>query len=500
MSAVWGTDSSRQNHVQVRASTTRQRGTADALVRRMRLRLALALSAFAVAPVYAQPNVAPPATSAVTDEMAAFEQDVNALFVGGGLTAEQAAVRAAKVSPTAKRKVAEVEVAIAQAQAAELARIPQIGAKLSYTRLSPVSIEFGAGIPAIELPVNNYGSQAQIVVPLSDYVLRFPKLLEAAKAATEVARTSKISAEVNAGQEARLAYYEWIRAKLQVLIARRQLGQVQSVLKQVRALAEAQRLNKADLMRVESNEAQAEQVVFQLQNLEALREEQLRITIGADAGEQLSPGEDVRAELAAPTAGNLDEMVKAAVASRLEVKILDAGIDAKTKQRDSEKASKLPRLSAFAQGDYANPNQRIFPQTNEWNVTWQAGVQLTWTLNDTLLADTTLNRLAAETNELRADRENLLRGARIEVLASQQAVLLAQQSLATSAKGLAAAEEGYRVRRELLNADRATAVELVDAETDLTRARIAALNARVDLRVAITQLAHALGQDIGPKR
>jgi outer membrane protein len=65
----------------------------------------------------------------------------------------------------------------------------------------------------------------------------------------------------------------------------------------------------------------------------------------------------------------------------------------------------------------------------------------------------------------------------------------------TSMKGLSASEEGYRVRRELLNADRATAVELVDAETDLTRARIAAINARVDLRVAIAQLRHALGQD-----
>ena len=74
---------------------------------------------------------------------------------------------------------------------------------------------------------------------------------------------------------------------------------------------------------------------------------------------------------------------------------------------------------------------------------------------------------------------------------------LAQISLATTQKGLAASEEGYRVRRELLNADRATAVELVDAETDLTRARIAALNARVDLRVALAQLAHALGQDVG---
>ena len=75
-----------------------------------------------------------------------------------------------------------------------------------------------------------------------------------------------------------------------------------------------------------------------------------------------------------------------------------------------------------------------------------------------------------------------MRGTRIELLAAQQAVQLAQHSLATSQKGLAAAEESYRVRRELLDAERATAVELVDAETELTRARIAALNARVDLR------------------
>lgn len=470
---------------------------AGALVAGMRLRLALALSVFAATPVFAQPTTGgAPAASATADDMAAFEADLDALFAQGGLTAEQAAARAAKVSPTAKRRVAEVEVAIAQAQAAELARVPRVGATATYTRLSPVDINFGMGIPPIELPVNSYATQAQVIVPLSDYVLRFPKLVDAAKAATDVAKTSKASAEVNAGQEARLAYYEWIRARLQVLIARRQLAQVQTVLRQVRALADAQRVNKADLMRVESNEAQAEQVVAQLQNLEALREEQLRIVIGASAEEQLTAGEDVRLDITAAAAGNLEQQVSQATARRLEFKILDKGIAAKEKQRDSEKASRYPRLSAFATADYANPNQRVFPQTNEWNLTWQAGLQLSWTLNDTLVADTTLDRLRAETDQLRADRENLLRGTRIEILAAQQAVLLAQQSLATSQKQLAASQESYRVRRELLNADRATAVELVDAETDLTRARIAALNARVDLRVAIAQLAHALGEDI----
>ena len=164
-------------------------------------------------------------------------------------------------------------------------------------------------------------------------------------------------------------------------------------------------------------------------------------------------------------------------------------------QRKSEQASQYPRFSAFATADYANPNQRVFPQSEKFTFTWAAGLQLTWTLNDMLTEQTTDRRLVAETNELRADRESLERGARIEVLAAQQAVALAQHALVTSQKGLVAAQESYRVRQALLAAERATAVELVDSETDLTRARIASLNARVDLRVALAQLVHALGND-----
>jgi outer membrane protein TolC len=467
----------------------------------MRLRLVLALTAFSVAPAIAQPTPAAPAPGAATDDMAAFEKDVDALFAQGGLTADQAAARAAKASPSARRKVAELEAAIAQTKAAELARVPRISASAGYTRLSKVSIDFGiAGFPALELPVNSYATQGQLVVPLSDYLLRFPKVVDAANAATEVAKTSKRSAEVNAGQEARLAYYEWIRAQLQVLVAQRQLAQVQAVLGQVRALAEVQRLSKADLMRVESQEAEAEQVLAQLENLDALREEQLRILIGAGSNEKLTAGEDVRVQITnASAGGDLEQAVATARKTRLEFRAIDEGISAKEKQRSAEKADRYPKLSAFAIADYANPNPRIFPQEDKWDFTWQAGVQLTWTINDTLDAAATEDRLRAETDELRADRENLERGTRIEILAAQQAVLLAQQNLTTTQKGLAAAEEGYRVRRELLNAERATAVELVDAETDLTRARIAALNARVDLRVALTQLAHALGQDTGAK-
>ncbi|MBA3456239.1 MAG: TolC family protein [Deltaproteobacteria bacterium] len=469
----------------------------------MTLRLTLALTLLAVVPavrpVLAQPRTEQP--PAVGDEMAEFEKELDALFSSGGLTADEAAQRASRVSPSVRRSAAQIEVAIAQAQAAELSRVPQVGGSLSYTRLSPIDTPvFGdpASGMAFEFPVilNQYAASARASINLSDYVLRYPKLISAARLAEEVARTSNRSAMVNAGQEARVAYYEWVRARLQNLIAKRQLEQVRTTLRQVRALAEAQRLSRADLMRVESNEAVAEQASIQLRNLAELREEQVRLLIDAPPEQPLTIGEDIRVDITAAVAGKLDDLLGTAKKQRLDFKVLDTGIEAKERQRAAERANLYPKLSAFGQVDYANPNQRIFPAEEKFNLTWAVGAQISWTLNETLFARTTDRRLRGETNELRADRENLERGTRIELLAAQQSVSIAIAALATSAKGLAAAQEGYRVRRELLNAQRATAVELVDAETDLTRARIAALNARVDLRVAMVQLAHALGNDV----
>jgi len=478
----------------------------------MKVRFSFVLLAAAVsAPTFAQPATAKrpaptgptpalgPKAAEAADDPNAFERDLDALFSANGLTADQAAARAAAVSPTVQRRIAEVEAQIAGAEATELQQVPQIGGKLQYTRNSRVpafTIPFGG--MDISIPsslVNNYVAEANVNINLSDYIYRYPKLVKAAKLGLEVAKTSKASAMVDAGQDARLAYYEWLRAKLNVLVAQRQLVQIQATVGQIRSQFEVQRVSKADLLRVESQEAEAEQTLDQLKNLSALREEQLRLLIGATNNEPLALGEDVRKEIAAPAAGTLDDELHKALAQRLDVRVLVQGIAAKEHQAEAENSAYLPRLTAFGVADYARPNQRIFPVVDEFRGTWSAGLQLSWTLNDTLIASTTQHRLKAETDELRADKENLTRGARIELLNAQQAVQLAVHALETTSKGLQAAEEGYRVRKELLNAERATAVELVDAETDLTRARINALNARVDLRVAKVQLVHALGDD-----
>lgn len=462
----------------------------------MTVRLSLALLVLAAAPAFAQPVSGP------RPEDMSFQKELDALFVGGGLTAEGAASRAAKVSPTVARKAAELDAAIAQLETVEVSEVPQIGGRASYTRLSfvaPFVIPFmgqNFTIPSLQ---NQYILQATAAIPLSDYLVRFPHLVETAKLGAQAARVNQWSAEVGAAQDARLAFYEWLRVKLSVLIAHRQLVQVQATLTQEQALADVQRVSRADLLRVQSQEADAERTLDQLQQLSVLREEQLRLLIGAPDNEPLTIGEDIRKDVNVPGVANLDEMQKQAVSKRLEIKGVDLGIKAKESQQKAELSNQYPHLAAFGSIDYDAPNQRVFPQVDQFRFTWAAGIQVTWTINDLLISRENAKRVHAETNELRADRENLVRGTRIELLAAQQAVQVALHSLSSTDKGLQAAEESYRVRRELQDAGRATALELVDAQTDLTRAQIAALNARIDLRLAMTQLTHALGNDIGSK-
>ena len=89
-------------------------------------------------------------------------------------------------------------------------------------------------------------------------------------------------------------------------------------------------------------------------------------------------------------------------------------------------------------------------------------------------------------------------GLRAEVLQAHQGIQEARLAFQTTARGLKAAEEGYRVRRELLRYGRATSVEVIDAQTNLLRAQLDRINAHVDLLIARVKLDHAVGRDVKP--
>lgn len=425
-----------------------------------------------------------------------FDDEVGALLARpGGLTADAAAKRAVRASATVMRRQAETDEARSGLSSVKYALVPITTLSAGYTRLSAVDAPELS--PGFSFPVflNSYHLGAEVAIPLTDLILRFPPMKKSTEHGIAAARSAEKSAGLAAAVDARVAYYEWVRAELQVVVAARLLDQVKANLEQIRVLAEVSRVSRADVLRLEAQEAQVELALVQVRELAALRAEHVRIAIGAPADDPLAIGEDVRDVGPDANVGSAVELTKTALGRRDEFVALREARAALEQHRKADKVDRLPKLGVFAQGIYDNPNQRIFPAEDKFDVTWAAGARVTWSLNDYLNSKPHDAKWDAELRALDADRLNLELGVRAQVTAARQAVVLADRAYAATKRGLAAAEESHRVRQELLAAERATAIELVDADNELTRARIAAIDALIDRRIARARLANVIGED-----
>ncbi len=415
------------------------------------------------------------------------------IIATGGLTADAAAARALKVDPQVARRDAVIAERVANVTTTELGRVPQLTAALSYTRLSEVDMP--ELTPGLTLPqvLDNYSIKLELSVPLSDYLLRFPALVEASELRLKAAKIDRRTAELDAANRARRAYWQWVRAELRVVVSEQSLTQVSATTEQMRARVEAQRASRADLLRIQAQEADARRGLFAAREQARFTQRQLRQLIGAGPDEVLTIGEDVMAVPVLPALGSIETQVGVALKQRSEVASLDLAIAAIDRNVDATRAGLFPRLDAFGQANYDNPNSRILLGGDEFNGSWAVGLRLSWKLNDALSVDPAIDAARAQIAQLRADRDTLARGLEIAIADATRAVKVAVETRATTVEAKAAAEESYRIRKELLAADRATAVELVDAESELTRTRIQEIDALIDLRIALSDLDYALG-------
>jgi outer membrane protein TolC len=242
--------------------------------------------------------------------------------------------------------------------------------------------------------------------------------------------------------------------------------------------------------------AQAELAVLRTRNLTTVLGEQLRTALHDPSGRKYTLGEDLLQPLAPLQLVDSDDaLADEAVGQRPELRALSEGVSSLRDQAKLARAGYFPRLDAFGDVIYANPNPRIFPQVDQFTATWDVGLALSWSPNDAGATVPAARSSDARAAQLVAQRQQALDGLRVEIAATRSALGEADLSVSATARGLAAAEESYRVRRELFRQGKATSVELTDAENDLARARLESINARIDQRVARVRIAHALGRD-----
>jgi outer membrane protein TolC len=443
----------------------------------------------------------------------------------GGLTADEVARRAATSSPSVRAKRAQIAAADAERDRAAVGWFPRLTLTARYTRLSPIDppafgpsdgslvvtpappgpidpatdplLAVSASALSFPVIVDQYLLQANVTIPVSDYVLRTSQTYAAASHSRSAADLSERAARNSVAANAKLAYYAWVRARLQHAVARQTVTQTKAHLDAVRALSEADRASRADVLAAESQLASAELLVERADSLIASSEDRLRVLMHDSTGKRYEIGEDLLAPLPASSATGpaIRELLAEAQRKRLELRALDHTAWSLREQKKASNASSYPRLDLFGNAYYANPNPRVIPQEEKWRATWDAGVQLTWTPNDVALGSAASSALEAKRAEIEAQKAELRDALRSEVFDAHQALREAEVAIKTVERKLSSAEEAYRARVERFRYGRASFVELTDAETDLLRARLERIDARIARKTARVRLDHATGRD-----
>ncbi|MBK8254917.1 MAG: TolC family protein [Polyangiaceae bacterium] len=345
--------------------------------------------------------------------------------------------------------------------------------------------------------LDTFSFTAQIAVPVSDYLLRISQG-HAAASHNEKAKKLDVEAQtLNTAADAKVAYLNWVRAKGQLVVAREAVALATAHVEDVKRLKLVGLLSQADVLRGDAQVAAAQQGAAEVEAFASIAEEVVRTGLGLPKDKALAVGIDVFAVSPPASLMDLASAQALALEKRLEIRALDE-TELSLKEVDSvTRAGMYPRVDAFADLTIANPNQRYIFAGAEWNTTWDAGVRVSWTFNDTFQTIGAAAESKARITQIQELKKQLRDGLRLEVTAAWTEMKKSAFVIDAANRGLVAAEEGLRVRRELFLLGKATNVEMLDSETEVTRARLRKLDAQMSLLVAQIKFDHAIGNDVG---
>src|SRR5262249_24118337 len=151
-----------------------------------------------------------------------------------------------------------------------------------------------------------------------------PAALGAARDSVTASKLGEQATRRTTAANARLAYYGWVGAKLQVEIAEQALEQSEAHLADVRTAAEAGSATPADVWAVRAQVASNRLLVDQAPSLTRSSEERIRTLMHGGAPKDLLIGDDVRIVPAPIDRGaTVDSLYRRATSARPELRALE---------------------------------------------------------------------------------------------------------------------------------------------------------------------------------
>lgn len=383
---------------------------------------------------------------------------------------------------------------------------PIISVQGGYTRTNHVE-EFAINAPGPtgvtrlvvypDIP-DNYRTRLDLQWPIYTGG-RTDALIHAAAAERTATGKDLEAARADLRLEITRAFYAVATARETEDVLRRSLDAADAHLRDARSRLASGLVPPNDVSSAEAQLSHQRVLAVEAANQRGIAEADLQRLIGASPGPLSIDTSTIDREDTALLAqilrtGGVSDLIARALKNRPERQALDERAQEATFRVTAATAAARPQISIGSGYDYANPNPRNFPRQAVWATSWDASVNVTWTLWDGGRRRADVGLARANANALRASVEDIDRELTYEVRARALELGSSREAVSAADDELRAAVEAERVVGERYRAGVATATDVADAQVARLQAELDRTRAIADVRLAEARLERAIGQ------
>lgn len=415
--------------------------------------------------------------------------------ISGKLSVEDSVKLALVHNKMLQQTLEERTIAEGQIVSSRSAYLPNVGLSGQYRREELVpsfDIPDANGVPQhIQLgTLNNYSAALTVTQPLFAG--------GAIRAQVELARLSSLLADqtVRAATQdvvysTETAYYNLLVSQNLVNINTEEVRAAKAHLTDVEKKKAGGVVADFDVLRAQVELSNAEVSLIRSRNAINLARANLIKTMGVSQDSDFVLSDEF---VFAPTTVSMEEAVKTAFTNRPDLYSREYQIRQQREQLRLARSRYLPNVSAYFTNSWANPSPVNFGgSANEWGQIWQAGLQGAWPIFDGFQRE---GIIIQEKARLKQAQIGLLDAEETAIFELTQAILSmenAAESVQAQRLNVTRATEGLRLADVGYQQGIKTQVEVIDAQSALTTARVNFLQAIYAHVVAKLAVERAMG-------
>jgi outer membrane protein TolC len=338
-------------------------------------------------------------------------------------------------------------------------------------------------------PIMQYSEESYGQVKLKQLLYDGGKTAYNGRAASKAADAQRDSAEaarLDTVYAVSQAYYRVLEARELLRVGENSRSQREAFFKLTDSYQKAGKATRLESLKAEAQLLDAERSLVQAREALRISELILKKTIGIGVSASIDIAERSPEEFSEP--GNEELMLAQMYENNPDLKKSAQLKDQSRLFIDSASGSYLPEISL--QGTYGYRDRDVGGSGDEW----MAGVFLEWSLFEGGITRAQVGKARARFRETEWSDKSIRDQVQVDFRQALADIRTALASIRSSNKLVEAQDEAYKAVVEFYKRGKATYIEVLTSETDLTQARAAAVRAVGDYRAASARLDRVIGK------